>query len=175
MSLPETTRFILKEIIPEDIENIHRGLSDTRVTQYYAVHFETLEDTREQMDWYADLVKNGTGMWWGVYNKETGEFCGAGGYNDLDGKHKKAEIGFWLLPEFWRRGIMQEVMPKLLELGFEKLGLNRIEGFVDSRNTSCKAAIQKLNFYHEGTLRQAEIEDGEYLDVDIFSFLQIDR
>ncbi|MGB7786211.1 MAG: GNAT family N-acetyltransferase [Salinimicrobium sp.] len=170
----ETTAYQLKEIKAADIDNIHRGLSDRRVTRYYAVHFDTLEDTREQMDWYAALKRDGTGLWWGIYNSETGEFCGAGGYNDLDKANRKAEIGFWLFPEFWGRGIMQTAMPLVLQKGFEQLGLNRIEGFVDSRNSACKRAIEKIGFSHEGTMRQAEIEHDHFIDVDIYSFLRKD-
>jgi ribosomal-protein-alanine N-acetyltransferase len=38
-------------------------------------------------------------------------FYGAGGLNDLSIEHKKAEIGLCLLPDFWGKGIMAEVMP----------------------------------------------------------------
>ncbi|MHA6249421.1 GNAT family N-acetyltransferase [Pontibacter sp. CAU 1760] len=167
-----TERFILKEIDQQDKEHIFQGLSDPKVTQYYAVHFPTREATQEQMDWYADLKKNGTGLWWGIYTKDTDTFCGAGGYNGLDKTHRKAEIGFWLLPAFWGQGILKEVMPKLFELGFEKLGLNRIEGFVEHNNLKCKRALEKVNFRYEGTMRQCEIKNGKFIDVDIYANLR---
>lgn len=170
----KTNRFFLREIEKKDITFIHRGLSDRRVTKHYAVHFPTLEDTREQMDWYADLKKDGTGIWWGIFSEESGEFCGAGGYNDLNRDHKKAEIGFWLYPEFWGKGILAEIMPLLFQKAFDDLGLNRIEGFVESRNIKCKKALEKINFNYEGTLRECEIKDGQYLDVDIYAILKRD-
>ena len=101
------------------------------------------------MDWYASLKRDGTGLWWGVYDKNTNQFCGAGGYNDLDKEHRKAEIGFWLLKEFWGKGIMKKVMPMLFEKGFTTLNLNRIEGYVISENSKCKAALDKINFLIE--------------------------
>lgn len=170
----KTERFTLKEIEDRDIELIHKGLSDERVTQFYAVHFPTLEDTQEQMEWYADLKKNGTGIWWGIYSQATGEFCGAGGFNDLDRVNKKAEVGFWLYPEFWGMGILKEVMPLLFKTGFGELDLNRIEGFVDSNNAKCKKALEKIHFQCEGTLRECELKNGKYLDVDIYAILKKD-
>lgn len=164
-----TERFILKEIMQEDKAHIYQGLSDPRVTKHYAVHFPTLEATQEQMDWYADLKKHGTGLWWGIFDKATEEFCGAGGYNGLDKTHRKAEIGFWLLPAFWGQGIMPEVMPKIIQMGFEDLGLNRIEGFVEHSNTKCKSALAKIDFQLEGTMRQCEFKNGQYIDVDIYA------
>jgi ribosomal-protein-alanine N-acetyltransferase len=69
---------------------------------------------------------------------------------------------------------MQEAFPLICNYGFEKLNLNRIEGFVDSENTNCKKAIEKMNFKLEGTMRECEIKDGKYLIVDIYSKLQND-
>lgn len=164
--------YYLKEIESSDIANIHRGLSDPEITKYYAVHFPTLEATQEQMDWYADLTKNGAGKWWGIYGRSDNEFRGAGGYNDLDKEHKKAEIGLWLLKEYWGQGILKEVMPMLFDLGFNELGLNRIEGYVLNENTKCKRGLEKINFTFEGTLREWEYKNGEKIDVDVYSILK---
>jgi ribosomal-protein-alanine N-acetyltransferase len=172
MNQPQTTRFLLKEITEEDIHNVHKGLSNPEVTRYYAVHFPTLEATREQMEWYADLKKNNTGIWWGIWSKETEEFVGAGGFNEWDNDNRKAEIGLWLLPEFWGQGILQEVMPCLFKEGFENLNLNRIEGFVDADNMKCRRALEKINFSYEGTMRQVEFKEEKFLDVAIYSILQ---
>ena len=119
-------KFYLKEITSNDIVNIHKGLSNPEVTRYYAVHFSTLEDTKIQMDWYRDLKENGTGLWWGIYGEEDNKFRGACGFNNLEKEHKKAEIGLWLLQEYWGNGILKEVMPQVFKEGFEILGLNRI-------------------------------------------------
>ncbi len=53
MNYPETSRFVLKEIVQQDIHHVYRGLSNPKVTKHYAVHFPTLEASREQMEWYA--------------------------------------------------------------------------------------------------------------------------
>lgn len=168
----KTDHYYLKAIVQSDIENIYKGLGDPEVTQYYDVHFETLEETQEQMDWYHGLVQNGTGAWWGIYNIADDSFCGAGGYNSLEKEHQKAEIGFWLVKEKWGRGIMKEVMPLIFELGFSDLNLNRIEGYVLSANDKCKKALEKINFTHEGTMRQFEFRNGEWIDVDIYALLK---
>ena len=172
MKYPETTRFLLKEITQSDIQHIFKGLSNPEVTKYYAVHFPSLEATREQMDWYADLRKNGTGIWWGIWSKEKDVFVGAGGFNDLDKENRKAEIGLWLLPEFWGHGILAEVMPCLFHEGFYSLNLNRIEGFVDADNAKCRRALESINFSREGVLRQTEFKDGKFLDVVVYSILK---
>lgn len=171
----QTDRFIIREVEADDIEYIYKGLSHPEVIKYYGVSFHTLEATKEQMQWYEGLRKDKTGIWWCIFTKDTNTFCGAGGYNDADQTHRKAEIGFWLLPEFWGKGIMKEVMPKLLDYGFNELDLNRIEGYVDHNNDKCKKALDKVKFVYEGTMRQAEFEDGKFVDVDIYSRLKSDK
>lgn len=69
---------------------------------------------------------------------------------------------------------MQEAFPLICNYGFGTLGLNRIEGFVDTENTSCKKAVEKLNFKHEGTMRNCEIKDGKFLSVAIYAKLKTD-
>lgn len=169
-----TKRLLLRQIQQEDIRNVYNGLSNPEVIKYYGISFETLEATKEQMTWFKNLEETETGIWWGICSKDNNTFYGAGGFNGLSKEHQKAEIGFWLLPDFWRKGFMQEAFPIICNYGFEKLHLNRIEGFVDNENENCKKAIEKMNFKLEGTMRACEIKNGKYLNVDIYSKLKND-
>ena len=166
------SRISLRDIVSTDLNNIFRGLSNPDVIKYYGVSFNSLEATREQMTWFLDLEKNETGKWWAVCDSITSEFLGAGGFNDLNKQLKKAEIGFWLLPEFWGKGYMQEAFPIICDYGYNKLGLQRIEGFVESKNTRCKIAVEKLGFKLEETQRDTEVKNGKFISVDIYSKLK---
>lgn len=170
----KTKNYILKEIESSDIKHIHKGLSDPEITKYYDVHYPTLEETKEQMKWYKSLKDEGTGIWWGIFGIQDNVFRGACGFNGLDKKHRKAEIGLWLLKEYWGNGILKEMMPKLFEIGFSDLGLNRIEGYVVTENLKCKSALEKINFKYEGTMRECEIIDGKPISVDIYAILKTD-
>lgn len=170
----KTKRLIFRQITPTDIQNIYKGLSNPKVIKYYGISFDSLEATEEQMIWYRDLEQNETGIWWAICSLDNNVFYGAGGFNNLNKEHKKTEIGFWLLPEFWGQGFMQEAFPLICDYGFNKLDLNRIEGFVDSENTNCKKAVERLNFKFEGTMRDCEIKEGKYLSVAIYSKLKND-
>lgn len=166
----ETERITLRQFTDADLPNVFRGLSHPDVIKHYGISFDSLEATKEQMTWFADHEKNGTGIWWAVCTKD-GTFLGAGGLNDLIKKDRKAEIGFWLLPESWGKGYMSEAMPLILDYAFNTMGLHRIEGFVESHNTNCKKAIEKLQFTLEGTMKDCEFKDGEFISVDIYAKL----
>ena len=137
----KTNNYYLKEVEDTDIGLIHQGLSNPELTKYYDVHFATLEETQIQMDWYRSLKNESTGIWWGIYSADDNLLTGAAGFSSLEGNHKKAEIGMWLLPVYWGKGILKEVMPILFTQGFEELNLNRIEGYVVSDNKKCKLSL----------------------------------
>ncbi|MFT4678962.1 MAG: ribosomal-protein-alanine N-acetyltransferase [Flavobacteriales bacterium] len=95
----ESERVVLRQFIDSDLEQVFNGLSHPDIIKYYSISFNSLDETKEQMKWFADLEKNENGIWWDVCSKADGTFLGAGGLNDLSKVNKKAEIGFWLLPE----------------------------------------------------------------------------
>jgi ribosomal-protein-alanine N-acetyltransferase len=128
-----------------------------------------LEATKKQMDFFADLEKNETGIWWAVCSKDNNIFYGAAGLNNLHATHKKAEIGFWLLPGYWGKGFMIEAVPLICDYAFNALGLHRLEGFVESENMACKSLISKLGFLQEGSMKECEIKNGKWIDLDIYA------
>lgn len=167
----KTERLLLRQFIESDLENVFKGLSHPDIIKYYGVCYQTLEATKEQMTFFADLEKNETGLWWAICSLDNKTFYGAGGLNSLSKEHKKAEIGFWLITDYWGKGIMQEAMPIICNYGFEHMGLRRIEGFVESDNTNCKKAMSKLDFHYEGTMRDCEIKNGKFISLDIYAKL----
>ncbi len=168
----QSSRLLLRPFVESDIEHVFKGLSHPDIIKHYGVSFDSIEATKEQMNWFAELEKEETGMWFAVCSLNNETFYGAGGLNDLSKEHKKAEIGFWLLTDFWGKGIMKEAMPLICNYGFENLGLHRIEGFVESGNINCKNAMAKLDFQHEGTMKDCEVKNGEFISLDIYSKLK---
>lgn len=169
-----TKRLFLKKVQPIDQKDIFRGLSHPEVIKHYGVSYTSIEDTREQMNWYSNLEKAGSGMWWSIRVEENSHFCGAIGYNDLQEENRKAEIGFWLLPEFRGNGFIIEAAEVLLEYLFKDLNLHRVEAFIESQNHNSSKVLKKLGFTCEGNMRDYEFKNGEYVDVEIYAKINSD-
>jgi ribosomal-protein-alanine N-acetyltransferase len=165
----KTDRLLLRQFINDDIDKVFAGLSHPDVIKYYGVSYHSLEATKRQMKFFSDLEVNETGIWWAVCSIDNKVFYGAGGLNSLSKEHKKAEIGFWLIPAFWGKGIMTEAIPLICDYGFNRLGLHRIEGIVETENINCKKALTKLEFQHEGTMKECEIKNGKFISLDIYA------
>lgn len=170
----KTSRFLLQEILPEDQPFIFEGLGNQQVIPYYGVHYKTLEETGVQMQYYSRLWRDGTGAWWKVVDKRTNEKLGAIGFNNYVLQHNKCEIGYWLLPQHWGKGIISEALQQVATYLFNEWNMHRIEALVEVENTnSCKVAL-KAGFTCEGTLRDYEQKNGRYISLYLYSLLASD-
>ena len=167
-----TSRLNLRQITEDDLENIYSGLSHPEVIRYYGVNYNSIEETWEQLEWYAELERTRKGVWWAITSISEKEFCGAIGFNNLSREHRKAELGFWLLPAYWGKGYVQEAMETVLAYAFQKLNLHRIEAFVEIENVSSQKALEKQHFKQEGILRESEIKNGRFISVAIYAKLK---
>ena len=104
----------LRRIQRNDVEAIFAGLSHPQVVAHYGVSYDSLEATDEQMRWYDTLLEEHRGIWWGVTLPGRDELIGACGFNDWSHSDRSLDIGYWLMPEHWGRGLMQDCLPTIL-------------------------------------------------------------
>ena len=76
----------------------------------------------------------------------------------------RAEIGFMMNHDYWRRGLMQQALQAVINFGIEKLGLHRFEADVDPGNTGSLALLEKLGFEREGYFRERWLICGDWKD-----------
>ena len=170
-----TQRFILKQILPDDQEFIFKGLSHPDVVPYYGVQYKTLESTKGQMEFYDRLWREKTGTWWKIIEKENSQPVGACGINNYQSKHERAEMGYWLLPENWGRGIMKEVLPPMISHVFTHWKLYRLEAVIEEGNESSVKLAERLGFQLEGVMRESEIKNGKRINLLMYSLLNTDK
>jgi ribosomal-protein-alanine N-acetyltransferase len=166
-----TNRFRLTQFVAADRSKVFEGLSHPEVIRYYGVSYDSPEATQTQMDWYDELYATGTGRWWAIRPQGERDLIGACGFNNWQAAHRRAELGFWLLPAFWRTGVMSEALPVVLDHGFSEMNLHRVEAFVETENGASRGILQKLGFTHEGTMRDCEIKTGRFLSLEVWARL----
>ncbi|MGH9743681.1 MAG: GNAT family N-acetyltransferase [Candidatus Acidiferrum sp.] len=75
-------------------------------------------------------------------------FCGLQPLDDLPG----VEIGWWLAPANWGKGIATEAARKVLMDGFGRCGLNRIVAVAQEENIASTRVMEKLGMRYEGVV-----------------------
>jgi len=166
-----TERLILRQFQETDIEPVYYGLSHPDVIKHYGVHYDSLSATREQIAWFKKIEKEETGIWWAVCNSHDHTFLGAVGFNNRNKEHRKIEMGYWLLPEFWGSGIMKEAAQMACNYAFETMRVHRIEAFVEVENKNSRKVLNQLGFQLEGIMRDCEIKDEQFISLEIYAKL----
>ena len=92
-------------------------------------------------------------------------------FNGLDADNRRAEIGYDLLPAYWRQGIATEALQAILLYAFEDMELNRVEAVTSPDNVASRALLKKLGFAEEGYLRQRYFQRGTFHDDVIYGLL----
>jgi ribosomal-protein-alanine N-acetyltransferase len=171
----QTERFLLQQILHEDQPFIFEGLSHPQVIPHYGVQYKTLEETGAQMRYYSQLEREDTGTWWKIVDRWTFEKLGAIGYNNYLAQHHKCEVGYWLLPQHWGKGIVSEVFQCMITHLFDAKKIHRIEAVVEEGNVTSSKVVDKAGFVFEGTLRDSEWKNERYISLRMYSLLATDR
>lgn len=168
----ETERLLLKEIVNEDARGIFNCFSNDEVTRYYGQDTLTsLEEAKEFVDYFARSYKEKRGIRWGIQIKGQDDIIGTIGFNAWSRKHKRAEIGYELHPQHWRKGYAYEAASRIIAYGFSELGLTRIGAVVFTENKASDHLLSKLGFEKEGLLRNYMYQSGHPHDTNIYSLL----
>ena len=169
----ETERLILRKITPTDLYDVYDYSREDEVSRYllWSPHLN-LDETKGYIEYLQKEYKKGRCTDWGVAMKENGILIGTCGFSSMDIYNNKAEIGYVLSHRYRGRGYMREAVRKVLSIGFDTLGLRRIEARILVGNTPSEKLAMDVGMKYEGTLRNALFIKGEYKS---FSYYAITR
>ena len=107
---------------------------------------------------------------------EDSSLVGVCGITNIDTINMKAEIGYWVGKNYWGNGYGKQAANLLLEIAFERLGLNRVYAGTFDFNERSIHILQGIGFTKEGVQRKnARIEsdaNGGFADDVLFGILR---
>lgn len=162
-----TERLELRPYEPGDLDDLRVMYGDAGVTRYLYTDAMTEEELGDYLQLKIArryLVEEGNGLTPVAVLRETGEVVGDGALQYVSEEHRTGEVGFMLKPAFQGRGFATEIGAEMLRLGFEDMGLHRIIGQCDARNTASVAVMERLGMRREALLLQNEWVKGEWCD-----------
>jgi len=175
----ETQRLVIRDFKKKDKESLHRISNDFRVCRGIRDHPGnfSLEDISEWIETSRlDCLKNprkryNLGIELKGFERLIGYLC----LTDINLQDKKCLLGYFLDPEFWKRGYMYEATKGFIGYAFETLNLRRIGADVYSSNGNSEKLLTKLGFVKEGLLRENhELYTGEVVDTTVYGLLRRD-
>ena len=168
-----TERLALKQITTEHAAD----LFDMRSRKEVMKHIDrpvaqSIDEVFALIKVITDRLESNDGITWGIFSKEyPTRLVGTVGFWQLQPEHYRAEIDYMLHPSSQGKGIMQEVIEKVLHYGFSVMQLHSVEANVNPDNIASKKLLEKLGFVQEAYFKENHFANGKFVDSAIYSLL----
>ncbi|HEY2882940.1 MAG TPA: GNAT family N-acetyltransferase, partial [Pirellulales bacterium] len=118
----------------------------------------TAEQVREYLhEHLAHFARHGYGLWM-FHSKANDRFVGRGGLrNVFVGGHDEVEVGYALMPEFWKQGLATEIAQASAEIGFKQCELPELVSFTLPTNFASRRVMEKVGFQFERDIVYKEL------------------
>lgn len=153
----ETPRMVARDWNVGFAEASYEIYSDPDVTRFVsAMHVKSIEEMRDRIEFIIARNENfpfGMGSY-PCFLKSTGSMVGVALIKPLPDSNGKAtdqiEIGWHLAKRQWGRGYATEYGRRLLQIGFDDLGLDELHAVVDPPNERSKRVAERIGMKHAG-------------------------
>ncbi|HEX6128861.1 MAG TPA: GNAT family protein [Candidatus Limnocylindria bacterium] len=169
-----TDRLLMRPFDDDDLGQLHAMQSDHEVVRFLYWETRSIEEVQAQLERIKPMTRideKSDALRLAALRRDSGELVGDYSLRLASREHRQGEIGFITHPAHQGMGFATEGSEVLLRLGFEELGLHRIFGSCDARNTASARVMERLGMRLEAHFRHNEIFKGEWGDELIYAML----
>jgi RimJ/RimL family protein N-acetyltransferase len=168
----ETERLLLRPYREADIDVLHDIQSRPEVVRYLYWEPRTREQVERVMrESSAQIEGEGNALELAIQPRGSETMVGDVVLMYRSEAHRQGEIGFVLHPDHQGHGYATEAAREMLRLGFEQLGLHRIVGRLEDRNSASAAVLERLGMRLEAHLHENEWVKGEWQSELVYAML----
>lgn len=171
--LLETERLHLRSHQNMDAEVIFNMRQNEQVMQYVDREKpHSITEVKLQIENINEGFTKGDSLAWVITLKENPAQCiGSIGFWRTDYGNHRAEVGYMLHPDFWRKGYCTEALAAVLNYGFKVINLHSIKADINPGNAASRQLLLKHNFKKEAYFKENFYFNGRYLDSEIYGLL----
>ena len=170
-----TERLTLRPYVADDLAALHEMFGHEDVCRYLRWEPMDLEAARTLLERRVKQTGFGTpgeGLLLAAEERATSRMIGEFMLQLTDADSHQGEIGWSFHPDAQGRGFATEGARAMLRLGFEELGLHRIEAEADARNTASLRLMARLGMRQEAHFVEDELLKGEWTDTIVCAMLE---
>jgi ribosomal-protein-alanine N-acetyltransferase len=170
----KTGRLLLRKLAGTDANEIFFLRSNENVLRYIGREpTKTITEAEEFINKINKSVDENESIFWciALLNDPSiviGTIC----LWNIQKEHYRAEIGYILHPDHWRKGIMKEAINAVVDYGFSILGLHSIEALLNPENIGSSSVLESTGFIKEGHKKENFYFNGSFSDTAIYSKLK---
>lgn len=166
-------RLHLRELRIEDASSYFNLMSNHSAVKYYGR--EPMQDISTIESEFIDIrekIRSNKLIRWAVIETDTNSYIGHVGIKDFNNNHKRGTLSCIISPNQWGKGYGRESLTLVIKYCWDSLRLNRLQVFVDPRNTRAVRMFLHLGFKIEALLKEYEYEYDMYVDLLIMSIIK---
>jgi RimJ/RimL family protein N-acetyltransferase len=170
-----TERLLLRLYTEDDLDDVHDIQSRPEVARYLYWGPRTRDQARGSLAKKiasSRLRAEGDDLTLAVVLPETGTVIGDVLLVWVSREYRQGEIGYIFHPGYGGRGYATEAAEVMLRLAFDGLGLHRVIGRLDGRNTASARLLERLGMRREAHLVENDLVKGEWTDEVIYAMLE---
>lgn len=170
----ETERLILRRFnYTDDEDMLQYWVADERIQSLYSEPvYTTKDEVKGLLDKYIGSYDKDDYYRWAIIEKKSNKCIGQIAYFLVDNKNHFAEIEYCIGTEFQCKGYATEATKAIIEYGFKKINLHKVQICTKTINQPSKRVIEKCGLTYEGTMRDFFYMNGEYVGRLYFSILK---
>ncbi|MEI7718314.1 MAG: GNAT family protein [archaeon] len=174
----ETKRLILRLPNKDDVPDLVIALNNKNVSRYMASmpypYTKKIAQDFVSRNIIDSKSKERNKYEFNLELKSEKKIVGGVGLSNV--KYGLASIGYWLREDLWGQGLMSEAVLAMIDFGFSKLKLRRIELTCSEVNSGSRAIAEKFGFKLEGVLRKAHgtLHNGNFANKCVYGLLKED-
>jgi diamine N-acetyltransferase len=162
-------RIYLRAWERSDLVAFTRWFNDPEVTVNLGDAYPALSSIQEERFFEQAITEK---HHYAIVLREGDLLIGNCSFHHLDLHNRSAELGIVIGEKaYWNQGYGREAVGMMLEIGFEGLGMNRIELRYYDFNARGRRAYEAAGFVEEGHLRCSHYVAGAFHDMVIMSVL----
>lgn len=171
----ESERLLFRAVEHKDVNDLFFIRSNDLLMKWMdSKKHQSIEDSKNWIVSVLQDFENKEAITWAIIEKESNEMIGYVSFWRMMKAHCRAEIGYALKPQFWRKGLMHETLNCIIPFAFNKLKLHSIEANVNPKNKSSKQLLLNYGFRQEAYFRENYLFEGKFVDSVIYSLLKSD-
>ncbi|MDA0173012.1 GNAT family N-acetyltransferase [Solirubrobacter taibaiensis] len=97
---------------------------------------------------------------------------GVTGLTEIAVRDRRATVGSWLGQPYWGSGANFEAKAMIAALAFQRLGVERLTAWANTRNGRSQRALERVGFRREGVLHAWHRHGDEMHDVVVFALVR---
>ncbi len=158
----------LRALAPEDVTSDYLSwLNDPEVLRYRMARLPT---TRRQLMSWVENLSAADRLVLTIRLNSDDRHVGNISLSTFEWTHGSAELAIMIgAKDIWGMGVGSEAISLITSHAFTAMGLHRV--WAESANPSFNKSMQKLNWTHEGTKREAFFVDGRHEAIECWAML----